>query len=81
MWNSIVSVPDHCLFVLLFTKFEISRHRLFSVTEQAGLCLTWSNMSEGRFSQGVVHIILSIFDFPTPFLLCDSDDEDMPHAN
>ena len=43
MWDLILSVPDHCFYFYLFTilaKSKISRLKLVSVAEQAGLGLS-----------------------------------------
>ena len=44
--------------IYLVSRSEISRFKLVSVAEQAGLNLTWSQTLEDTFSLDVAHIIL-----------------------
>ena len=37
--------------IAIAVLFKISRHKLVSVAERAGLCLTWSQIPEDRFSR------------------------------
>ena len=48
----------HCLdrIIPLFAIAEISRLKLVSVAEQAGLSLNWAQTPEDRFSRGEAHL-------------------------
>ena len=47
--------PDRIICVL--AKSKISRHWAVSVAGQAGLCLTWLQTPEDRFSHDVAHLL------------------------
>ena len=49
----VVRCLDSIISILAIAK--ISRLSLVSVSEQAGLSLTWSHISEGRFSRDGAH--------------------------